>query len=123
MDYTNLTQQPNACEARRWLMENQEPWARTISGSGGSETAWLFDEALSVVNELYELGAVFVTAVEIDGRVEGYDQEDTSTLIVELPVEAAKRAALFSWSAEFSRSEGWDPTLDDGQAQMLVWRS
>jgi hypothetical protein len=75
-----------------------------------------------MVQELYDLGAVCVTAVEISGRVEQAKQQDTSSLIVELPSDKTKRAGLFAWQANFARESDWDPTSDDGQDFLLIWR-
>lgn len=120
--YSELTQEPNAAEALTWLQETNDLEARTISGGDGSDSAWFGDEALSIVREIYEAGAVCVTAVQIDGRVEGAEHQDTSTLIVELPDEAAKRARLFAWEAGFARGTGWEPSSDTGQKYLLIRR-
>jgi len=119
-DYSELVQAPDAAEALAWLQEARAPDDRTISGGDGK--GWRGAKALAVVRELYRLGAVCVTAVEISGRVEGARQQDTSTLIVELPDDRTKRASLFAWQAEFARKLDWDPTPDDGQDYLLIWR-
>lgn len=121
-DYADLIQKPGAAEAIAWLREANDPEERTISGGDGSESAWLAEEAIQIVQELYAFGAVNVTAVEIEGRVEGAMHQDTSTLIIELPEDAAKRASLFAWGAGFARGTGWGPTPDTGQRYLLVWR-
>lgn len=121
-DYTDLVQAPNAAEALAWLSEANDPEERTISGGDGSETAWLVDEATDIVNELYACGAACVTAVKIDGLLEGATHQDTSTLIVELPQDMGKRASLFAWGAGFARGTGWEPAADEGQKHLLVWR-
>ena len=121
-DYSDLIEQPDAAEALSWLQEADDPDERSISGGDGSDTAWFGEYGLQLVRELYALGAVRVTAVEIEGRVEGAEQQDTSTLVVELPGDAAKRVCLFAWGAGFARGSGWDPTLDTGQKHLLVWR-
>jgi hypothetical protein len=95
------------------------PDERTITG--GDAEGWRGDEALAVVKELYNLGAVCVTAVEIAGRVERAQYQDTSTLIVELPRDAKKRASLFAWEAQYARKTGWDPATDYGQNYLLIW--
>lgn len=109
-------------EALSWLQEASDPEERIISGGDGSETAWLRNEALSIVQELYGFGAICVTAVEIEGRTENAEHQDTSTLIVELPDDAAKRRSLFAWAAGFARGTGWEPKMDTGQKHLLVWR-
>jgi hypothetical protein len=74
------------------------------------------------VQELYDFGAVRVTAAEISGRIEQSRQQDTSRLIVQLPIDKKKRARLFGWEANFARKSGWDPTIDDGREYLLIWR-
>jgi len=118
-DYRHLTGRPDAAEALAWLKEARIPKDRTISGGDGK--GWWGNKALAVVQELYDLGAVCVTAVKIEGRVEREKEQTTSTLIVELPEEDAKRAGLFEWQAEFAQKRGWDQTLDNGQDTMLIW--
>jgi hypothetical protein len=119
-DYGNLTRKPDAAEALSWLKEAKAPDERTITGGDGQ--GWRGAEAVAVVQELYDLGATRVTAVEIEGRTERARHQDTSTLIVELPREPAKRARLFKWETKFAREQGWDPATDDGQNYMLIWR-
>lgn len=120
--YSELTQQPDAAEALAWLREANDPEERSISGGDGSETAWFGEEAVQIVQELYALGAVSVIAVEIEGRVEGAAHQDTSTLIIELPEDAPKRACLFAWGAGFAHGTGWEPASDTGQRHLLIWR-
>ena len=120
--YTELTQLPDAAEALTWLREANDSEERSISGGDGSETAWLGEEAVQIVQELYAYGAVSVTAVEIEGRVEGAAHQDTSTLVIELPEDAVKRACLFAWGAGFAHGTGWEPPSDTGQSHLLIWR-
>ena len=120
--YANLIQLPSAAEALAWLQEASDPQERTISGGPGSETAWLADRATCIVKGLYALGAVVVTAVEIEDLDEQGTHQDTSTLIVELPQDTAKRVLLFAWKSGFAYGTGWDPDIDNGQKYLLVWR-
>ena len=121
-DYSDLVRRPDAMEALAWLKESNDPEDRTISGGDGSETAWLADEATDIVQELYTLGAICVTAVKINGLPEGVTHQDTSTLIVELPQDTVKQSQVFAWGAGFARGTGWDPEIDNGQKYLLVWR-
>jgi hypothetical protein len=119
-DYGYMTRKADAAEALVWLREAKSPDDRTITGGNGK--GWRGARAIAVVQELYNLGAVKVTAVEISGRLERERRQDTSTLIMELPRESAKRTKLFKWEAKFARKEGWDPTPDWGQDYLLIWR-
>lgn len=114
------TRQPNAAEALSWLREAKKPEDRSITGGDGK--GWRGAEALAVVQKLYDLGADCVTAIEIFGRIEKARQQDTSTLVIELPKDSEKRAGLFKWEAKFARQQGWDPTDDWGQDYLLIWR-
>jgi hypothetical protein len=118
-DYRYKVGQPDAAEALAWLREAKVPDDRTITGGDGK--GWRGAQALAVVQELYDLGAVCVTAVEIAVRVERASQQDTSTLIMELPRDNAKRAMLFKWVAKFARKRSWDPEMDWGQDHLLIW--
>src|SRR6185436_2858688 len=112
-DYGYMTRKPDAVEALAWLREAEKSDERTITGGDGE--GWRGSEAIAVIQELYDLGAVCVTAVEIDGRTEKARHQDTSTLIIELPRDTEKRARLFEWEARFAREQGWDPATDDGR--------
>jgi hypothetical protein len=119
-DYGYRTRQPDAAEALAWLREAKSPGDRTITG--GDAKGWRGARAIAVVQKLYDLGAVTVTAIEIYGRKENAKFQDTSSLVIELPKNSKKRVQLFKWEAKFAKSEGWDPTTDLGQDHLLIWR-
>jgi hypothetical protein len=119
-DYAYVVRKPDAAEALAWLREAKTPGDRTITGGDGK--GWRGAKAIAVVRELYDLGAASVTAVGISGRIEQSKQQDTSRLIVQLPEDKKERAGLFGWEAKFARKFGWDPTTDDGQDYLLIWR-
>ena len=119
-DYAYLVRKPDAAEALAWLREAKTAGDRTITGGDGK--GWRDAKAIAVVQELYDLGAVSVTAAEISGRIEQSKQQDTDRLIVQLPKDTQKRESLFGWEAKFARKFGWDPTTDDGQDYLLIWR-
>lgn len=120
--YEEKMERLNAAEALSWLQETGELDLRTISGSNGSDDEWPAEVAIQIVQELYSLGAVKITAIEIEGRDQPDAMQYTSTLIIELPQESAKRVSLFAWSAGFARATGWDPPTDEGQKYLLLWR-
>jgi hypothetical protein len=119
-DYAYVVGKPDAAEALTWLGEAKVPGDRTITGGDGK--GWRGAKAIAVVQELYDLGAILVTAAGISGRIEQTTQQDTSRLIVQLPADKKKRARLFDWEAKFARKFGWDPATDDGQEYLLIWR-
>lgn len=120
IDYEGLVQAPEAEEALAWLREGKSAGQRTITGSDGQ--GWWGAEAIAVVQKLYDMGAVRVTAVEIAGRIEGARDQYTSSLIVELPGNNEKRAQLFAWQSEFAKEAGVDSIPDEGQDYVLVSR-
>lgn len=119
---TELIQSPNAEEALAWAQGAKDPEDRVISGGSGNAPEWLADKVLRIVQELYTLGAVAVAAVEIEDLDEQGTRQDTSTLVVELPQDAAKRTQLFAWGSGFAYGTGWDPESDHGQKYLLVRR-
>jgi hypothetical protein len=119
-NYEELVQAPEAAEALAWLREGKSDGQRTITGGDGK--GWWGAEAVAVVQKLYEMGAVCVTAIEIAGRIEGARDQYTSSLVVELPGNKEKRAELFAWQGAFAKELGWDPTPDEGQDYLLIWR-
>lgn len=111
---------PDSAEASSWLQAPDDV-LRTISGGDGSDSALSGDEALQFVQHLYQLGAARVTAIHVAGFEEQNEQQDTDSLIVELPQEPVLRKALFEWKAAFDAEGGWDAEPDEGQKYMLVW--
>lgn len=71
-----------------------------------------------LVRQLYSLGAVRVTAVEIDIYDSG--EENTGKLIVNLPRDKIARSELFAWCGEWAHELGFDPEEDVGQDHLLV---
>jgi hypothetical protein len=98
-------------EALVWLQEGP-PDSRTIGELPTTEAS------LSVVRELYSLGARRVTAVEIDT----YDsrEENTGKLVISLPENESMRSGLFAWNAKHAYEMGFDPDEDMGQKHLLI---
>jgi hypothetical protein len=101
----------NKKEARAWLNEAQGDAGRTL---GEMDTP----TSLSVILELYGIGAEEVTAVEIKPAGCG---ETTDTLIVTLPAEKERREDLFAWEKEHAESNGFDPVKDEGQKYLFLF--
>lgn len=110
----NLLQKtPHKQEALAWFKMNDGK-ERTI-GDGDQDEA----TSLRLVQDLYQRGAVEVTAIDIEVDTH---LETTSTLIVKLPDEAAARRRVFQSEAKVARLGGFDPTTDEGQHYvMLHW--
>jgi antitoxin component YwqK of YwqJK toxin-antitoxin module len=107
----NLLQGQSVREALSWLSETKQP-SRTLG------EAMSPDDSLSFIKELYTLGAVAVHAVEIDGTAEKV--QNTGRLVIELPVQAARRRKLFKFCGQVARDLGFDPDADTGQRYLLL---
>ena len=108
-----LQKTPYKQEALAWL-KLSDGKERTI-GDGYQNAA----ASLRLVQDLYQHGAVEVTAIDIDVDTH---MEDTSTLIVKLPDEAAARKRVLQYEAKVARLGGFDPIPDEGQHYvMLHW--
>lgn len=110
---SNILAKKNHKEARQWLNEATKSDIRTIGEKNSSGSR-------NIVERLYNMGAVNVEAADID-RVTGYG-ETTNVLIVQLPDDPVKRKKLFSYEAKISSANGFDPTSDDGQKYMFLFK-
>jgi len=104
--------QSRAAEARGWFNNSPDKGLRTL-GELSPEVS------LDLVNALYELGALAVTAVEIED-IPGTSEQTTNHLIVQLPVDPAARARLFAFERAVAREGGFDPEPDCGQAYVYL---
>lgn len=107
----NFLQSANKKEALAWIKESQGPADRTIGELD-------VPASLSIIQELYEMGAKEVTAVKIKEEGEG---ETTDILIVTLPMAREKREDLFAWEEDHAESEGFDGVKDEGQKYMFLF--
>jgi hypothetical protein len=111
MTIDELLESPRSKEALAWL-RNGVPDRRMLGELSTTE------ESISLVEELYSLGAVCVTAVEIDVYDSG--EENTGKLVVTLPTDQAVRERIFAWNADHAREKGFDPDEDVGQNHILL---
>ncbi|MCS6897214.1 MAG: hypothetical protein NZM29_04510 [Nitrospira sp.] len=111
MKIEDLLRSERSQEARTWL-EGGPPGSRTLGEAGDPE------ESRELVEELYRLGAERVTAVDIMQYESG--EENTGTLVITLPDDPVRRAALFARCGELAREQGFDPEDDLGQKHLLV---
>ncbi len=97
-------QSPNKAEALSWLRGNP------------ACTIWEHAHYRSVemIQQLYELGAVEVMAVEIEGEV-------CCELLIRLPDDQHSRDRVFDWTAEQAESRGFDRDEDFGQEYLYVF--
>jgi hypothetical protein len=92
----------NAKEAKAWLDDSAN---RVFDHYGRGE-------AVQIVDELYAVGAVKVTAM-VSGPEAG-------SLIIELPDSKDKRKRIFAWEAKFQAKNGDPPTKDEGQKYLMI---
>jgi hypothetical protein len=78
----------NKAEALAWLSAGSDESFRNLGELESNE------ESVSLVREVYELGAVEVLAVEIDSYGDG--AENTGNLVIGLPDDAAARRRVFA---------------------------
>lgn len=105
-------------EAREWLKHN--PNSSALAGNRFGTT----EDALAFVETLYAAGAVevYVTAIlDEEWRIQQEGGPYADVLIVTLPDDAQKREHLFRIEAEEAADEGFDPTTDAGQDELLFW--
>jgi len=98
-------------EALAWL-QGGKPESRSL-GELPSTTA-----SITLVQEVYALGATRVTAANIDTYDTG--EENTGKLIVSLPKESSARERVFAWCAERAEQLGFEPERDVGQEHIFV---
>lgn len=88
-------------------------------GSGNNFIAELdVQQSVELVRMLYGMGAqhVYVTNIATNQTL-----SSTDTVVVELPKDSAKRQQLFEWNAERVRMMGYEPEIDNGAAELLLW--
>lgn len=107
-----------AHEAREWLKANSNPAALAGNRFDSSE------EALAFVESLYAAGATQVLVSGIldeDWRIQREGGPYADTLIVILPTDPKQRAALFRMAAKEAEHEDFEPEVDRGQSQLVLW--
>jgi antitoxin component YwqK of YwqJK toxin-antitoxin module len=98
-------------EALAWLEETRQP-SRSVGEAIEQE------ESIRLIKKLYNLGAVSVHAVEIDGGPA--DDQNTGRLVIEMPREKLARAKLLRFCGTLAREEGFDPESDLNQDYVLL---
>lgn len=96
-------------------------WAHEADGTDELRTIHELNNELSlqIIKDLYDLGAVKVTAAEIDSDPDF--GETTNVLIVELPEDAAARRQLFQYESKHSGGLGFVGTADKGQKYLFFY--
>ncbi len=105
-------------EAREWLKANPNRFAFAGNRFESSE------EALAFVESLYSAGAMQVLVSGIldeEWRIKQEGGPYADTLIVSLPSDPRQRAALFRIAAQEAEHEDFDPEVDRGQSQLVLW--
>jgi hypothetical protein len=100
-------------EALSWLEQSRPGNERTL---GEQDPA----SSLAIVRNLYDSGAQKVQAVGLE-RVPGVG-ETSNILCAELPEDKTKREKLFKIEARTASAEGFDPTPDQGQTYLFLFK-
>ena len=98
----------NKAEASEWLRRSKYHFVGELK----------HEASVALVDELYQLGAIQVVAVTIEGTP---PYESTDRLIVFLPDDEKARRALFAWNNTPERSMGFEADVDHGQEHLFVW--
>jgi hypothetical protein len=109
----SLISASNAKEARGWL---QSGGKREFTLGELSSTK----ESLALVEEVYALGAVRVTAVEIGDYPDMGGCQNTGKLVIELPDAQSKRTKVLAWASKIAEEQGFDPLADTGERYVFV---
>jgi hypothetical protein len=100
---------PDTKEALSWLRGGSDQDFRSI---GELETN---EESVQLVELIYTAGAVL--AVEIDEFEHG---QNTDSLLIQLPDDAAKRKRILQWAGTIAEQQGLEPESDTGQRYILL---
>lgn len=106
-----LSNTPHKQEALSWLQQTDGK-ERTVGDGDLDEPA-----SLQMVKDLYQRGAVHVTAIDIDADTH---METTRTLIVEMPQQETARKRLLQIEAKVAAIGGFDPVTDQGQQYLML---
>jgi hypothetical protein len=104
---------PEKQEALSWLKAGDPDDQRTIGGCNTNQ------ESIQLAQELYDLGASQVLAINIHSKLNEAGQY-TGKLVVELPAEAAQRKRLFDWCKRQGDSLGFTPNPDRGESHLFL---
>jgi hypothetical protein len=105
----NLIQNTESAEVMPWLQNDSKP--RSLGVLDGTK------ESIEFIQEVFDLGAVQVFAVEIDDYD---DSENTGKLCIELPEDTELRQQVLEWAGQISWEQGFDPEQDIGQRYVFM---
>jgi hypothetical protein len=112
-------QKPNSVEALQWLQQSGNG-TRNITGAMGDFDQLSKDEAVKIVQDIYERGAIKVTVVDINGHYEQAADQYAATLIIELPEDPPLRKQVFKWINRLARRQSWETQADKGQKYLCI---
>jgi hypothetical protein len=108
-----LLADPTKREALEWLKDDSEGENRTIGSCASTQ------DSMKFVQEIYDLGAEEVFAVNIHLRPKGA-VERAGKLVVALPQNPKRRRAIFDWCKEQGDSLGFTPDPDHGESHLFL---
>jgi 5,10-methylene-tetrahydrofolate dehydrogenase/methenyl tetrahydrofolate cyclohydrolase len=101
----------NPAEALEWLRGGSPTSRRSLGEKQKTE------DSIAFVQQLYDLGAEQVLAVEINEYNRG---QNTSQLLVQLPYDDEARARLFAFERNLVEPRGFDGMADEGQEYLYL---
>lgn len=107
----HLRQRKDKYEALAWLTEAPDPSKRSLA-------EWTNRESVRRIRELYARGAREIWAVAFDRNL---PYESIHTLIIALPDDPSRRAAVFATADNLIQLQGYDPEPDHGQQHLYIW--
>ena len=108
-----LLDDPFKKEAVEWLKGGRIDDKRTV---GRFETN---QDALKLVQDIYDLGALQIFAVQIQPIPKARGQR-TGKLIVKLPTRPGARQRIFDWCRQQGESLGFSPDPDRGETHLFL---
>ena len=76
-------------------------------------------ESIRLAEQIYDAGATYVTAVEINQGING-SQQNTGRLVITLPEDPQARRDVFRWNEQSAADLGFDADEDTGQRYLFV---
>ncbi len=98
-------------------------WLKTPSASSKIHCAMSDEQALAIAVKLQELGATSLLAfVDEPGKTQSPNPKPMTDegMVVRLPSDAKRRAAIFQLYAKQTRSVGYAPQADTGQSSLFI---
>lgn len=88
---------------------------RTITGSLGDSDQMSNEDLLIFAKSLYNCGVKSVSAVKIESYGDDQKNQNTDTIILDLPQPFLERKKIFAFLNKVSTQQHWEKQIDSGQ--------